>query len=366
MIESSEIEFETGLEHRMVDPAAFGAEDEIDYSLRPKLLDEYIGQDNVKENLRIYIQAAKNRGESLDHVLLYGSPGLGKTTLSAIIAHEMGVNFRVTSGPAIGKPGDLVAILTNLSPGDVLFIDEIHRMSREIEEVLYSAMEDFAVDIIIGKGPSARSIRVDLNRFTLVGATTRAGQLTSPLRDRFGIIQRLELYDKEQLMEIILRSSVILGIACDKDGAEEMAKRSRGTPRIANRLLKRVRDYAEVVGEGRITADIADIALDRMEIDRIGLDKMDKRMLEMLIKGYNGGPAGLETLASAIGEEAVTLEDVCEPYLMQLGFIARTPRGRCATRLAYEHLGFTYPADRKNEQFDSGQTTLFDKKADDK
>ncbi|MBP0954391.1 MAG: Holliday junction branch migration DNA helicase RuvB [Oscillospiraceae bacterium] len=366
MIESSEIEFETGLEHRMVDPAAFGAEDEIDYSLRPKLLDEYIGQDNVKENLRIYIQAAKNRGESLDHVLLYGPPGLGKTTLSAIIAHEMGVNFRVTSGPAIGKPGDLVAILTNLSPGDVLFIDEIHRMSREIEEVLYSAMEDFAVDIIIGKGPSARSIRVDLNRFTLVGATTRAGQLTSPLRDRFGIIQRLELYDKEQLMDIILRSSQILSIACDKDGAEEMAKRSRGTPRIANRLLKRVRDYAEVVGEGRITADIADIALDRMEIDRIGLDKMDKRMLEMLIKGYNGGPAGLETLASAIGEEAVTLEDVCEPYLMQLGFIARTPRGRCATRLAYEHLGYKYPADRKNEQPDSGQTTLFDKKADDK
>lgn len=349
MIETGDIEFE----ERVISPSAIsGDEDEIDYSLRPKALKDYIGQDKVKENLDIFIKAAKRRNEPLDHVLLYGPPGLGKTTLAAIIAHEMGVNIRITSGPAINKPGDLAAILTNLKENDVLFIDEIHRMSREIEEVLYSAMEDYAVDIIMGKGPAANSIRIDLEKFTLVGATTRAGQLTSPLRDRFGIIQRLELYSEQQLMDIVLRSSVILGVFCDKDGAKEIARRSRGTPRIANRLLKRVRDFAEVIGGGQITGDIASIALDRMEIDHLGLDTMDKRMLEMLIKGYNGGPVGLDTLAAAIGEESVTLEDVCEPYLMQLGFIARTPRGRCATALAYKHLGIA----QKN---DNGQQSLF-------
>lgn len=337
MIETGEFDFE----NRLVAPTVINEEKEdVDYSLRPKTLSEYIGQDKVKENLSIYIEAAKKRGEALDHVLLYGPPGLGKTTLSAIIAHEMGVNFRVTSGPAIEKPGDLAALLTNLQEGDVLFIDEIHRLSRAIEEVLYPALEDFCIDIIIGKGPAARSIRIDLPRFTLVGATTRAGQLTSPLRDRFGVIQRLELYTKEELAEIIMRSAVILGVGCDREGALELASRSRGTPRIANRFLKRVRDYADVMGDGYITKEIASVALDRMEVDPLGLDSLDKRMLEMIIKGYNGGPVGLETLASAIGEEAVTLEDVCEPYLMQLGFIARTPRGRCATDLAYKHLGF--------------------------
>ncbi len=337
MIETGEFDFE----NRLVAPTVINEEKEdVDYSLRPKTLSEYIGQDKVKENLSIYIEAAKKRSEALDHVLLYGPPGLGKTTLSAIIAHEMGVNFRVTSGPAIEKPGDLAALLTNLQEGDVLFIDEIHRLSRAIEEVLYPALEDFCIDIIIGKGPAARSIRIDLPRFTLVGATTRAGQLTSPLRDRFGVIQRLELYTKEELAEIIMRSAVILGVGCDREGALELASRSRGTPRIANRFLKRVRDYADVMGDGYITKEIASVALDRMEVDPLGLDSLDKRMLEMIIKGYNGGPVGLETLASAIGEEAVTLEDVCEPYLMQLGFIARTPRGRCATDLAYKHLGF--------------------------
>lgn len=343
-------------ENRIVSPsAASSLEDDSDYSLRPKTLNEYIGQDKVKENMSVFIKAALNRGEPLDHVLLYGPPGLGKTTLSAIIANELGVNIRITSGPAIEKPGDLAALLTNLNEGDVLFIDEIHRMSRAIEEVLYPAMEDFVLDIIIGKGPSARSMRVDLHKFTLVGATTRAGQLTSPLRDRFGIIQRLELYTHEQLSDIIMRSAVILGIACDREGAMEIAKRSRGTPRIANRLLRRVRDFAEVIGGGQITGDIANVALNRLEIDALGLDSLDKRFLEMLIKGYNGGPAGLETLASSIGEEAVTLEDVCEPYLMQLGFLARTPKGRCATALAYRHMGYSVPKDTAN-----GQISLFE------
>ena len=346
MIETGEFD----LENRIVAPSQIKQDttDDIDVSLRPKTLAEYIGQQKVKENLKIYIEAAKKRGDSLDHVLLYGPPGLGKTTLSAIIAHEMGVNIRITSGPAIEKPGDLAALLTNLQEGDVLFIDEIHRLSRSIEEVLYPALEDFALDIIIGKGPAARSIRIDLPKFTLIGATTRAGQLTSPLRDRFGVIQRLELYSTDELCDIIMRSAVILGGACDKDGALELASRSRGTPRIANRFLKRVRDFADVMGNGVITRDIAKIALDRMEVDSLGLDNLDKRMLTMIIKGYNGGPVGLDTLASAIGEESVTLEDVCEPYLMQLGFIARTPRGRCATELAYKHLGF----------LKDGQTTL--------
>lgn len=337
MIETGDMEFES----RTVAPQFTESDNEIEYSLRPQTLQEYIGQDKVKEILSVYIEAAKRRGEPLDHVLLYGPPGLGKTTLAGIIAHEMGANLRITTGPAIEKPGDLAALLTNLSENDVLFIDEIHRLSRSIEEILYPALEDNALDIVIGKGPSARSIRVDLEKFTLVGATTRAGQLTSPLRDRFGIIHRLELYSFDQLSDIIRRSAGILGIKCDFDGAMEIAKRSRGTPRIANRLLKRVRDFAEVMGDGTITSEIAAIALNRLEIDSLGLDSLDKRMLEMLIKGYNGGPAGLETLASAIGEEAITLEDVCEPFLMRLGFLARTPRGRVATKLAYAHLGFS-------------------------
>lgn len=337
MIESSDFDFE----NRIVAPEAIRQDviDDIDVGLRPKSLSEYIGQTKAKENLSIYIEAAKKRGDVLDHVLLYGPPGLGKTTLSTIIAHEMGVNIRTTSGPAIEKPGDLAALLTNLQDGDVLFIDEIHRLSRAVEEVLYPALEDYSLDIIVGKGPAARSIRLDLNRFTLVGATTRAGQLTAPLRDRFGVVLRLELYSQEELCDIIMRSSVILGIPCDKSGAMELASRSRGTPRIANRFLKRARDYAEVMGNGRLTKDIVRIALDRMEVDELGLDNLDRRLLHMIITGYGGGPVGLETLAAAIGEEAVTLEDVCEPYLLQLGFLSRTKSGRCATDLAYKHLG---------------------------
>ena len=326
-------------ESRMVAPEFTREDVDVEYSLRPKTLEDYIGQEKVKENLSIYIQAAKERGEALDHVLLYGPPGLGKTTLSNIIANEMNVNIRVTSGPAIEKPGDLAALLTNLNQNDVLFIDEIHRLSRAVEEVLYPAMEDFALDIIIGKGPAARSIRLDLPHFTLVGATTRAGQLTSPLRDRFGMLLRLELYTPEQLCQIILRSAGILEISCEPEGALELAKRARGTPRVANRLLKRVRDFAQVLGNGVITKEIVQVALERLEIDELGLDTNDIRMLTTIIRNYGGGPVGLETLAAAMGEEAVTLEDVCEPYLMQLGFLSRTPRGRCVTQLAYKHLG---------------------------
>lgn len=330
---------EMDFENRIMAPDYASEDGDAEFSLRPKTLSEYIGQEKVKENMSVFIQAAKGRGEPLDHVLLYGPPGLGKTTLSNIIANEMNVNMRITSGPAIEKPGDLAALLTNLAPNDILFIDEIHRLSRAVEEVLYPAMEDYALDIIIGKGPSARSIRIDLPHFTLIGATTRAGQLTSPLRDRFGVIQRLELYTVDELCMIVQRSAGILNIPCDKKGAFELARRSRGTPRIANRLLKRVRDFAQVMGDGTITQDVASMALDRLEIDHIGLDSIDRRMLEVIIKHYNGGPVGLETLAAAIGEESVTLEDVYEPYLMQIGFLARTPRGRCATPQAYTHLG---------------------------
>ena len=320
----------------------YSAEDDTETSLRPKTFDEYIGQEKAKEVLKIYIDAAKKRGDPLDHVLLYGPPGLGKTTLSNIIATELGVNLRITSGPAIEKQGDLAALLSNLNEGDVLFIDEIHRISRNIEEILYPAMEDFALDIIIGKGPAARSIRLPLPKFTLIGATTRAGQLTTPLRDRFGVLLRLELYSPDELATIVRRSAGILGVPISEDGALEIASRSRGTPRIANRLLKRVRDYAEVKGDGEITLKMAQDALKMLEIDELGLDETDRRMLSTIIKFYDGGPVGLETLSATVGEESVTLEDVYEPYLMQIGFLSRTPRGRCATRLAYEHLGISY------------------------
>ena len=330
-------------ESRLVTPEFSGEDENIEVSLRPRTLNDYIGQDKVKENLKIYIDAAKARGESLDHVLLYGPPGLGKTTLSGIIAAEMGVDIRVTSGPAIEKQGDLAALLTNLNDGDVLFIDEIHRLSRQVEEILYPAMEDGAIDIIIGKGPSARSIRLELPKFTLVGATTRAGQLSAPLRDRFGMILRLEMYTPDQLASIVQRSADLLGIGIEPAGAMEIATRSRGTPRIANRLLKRARDFAEVMGNGIITKDIADIALGRMEIDPLGLDNIDRLLLTAMIKNYNGGPVGLDTIAAAIGEESVTIEDVYEPYLMQIGFLSRTPRGRVVTPAGYKHLGIPYP-----------------------
>ena len=343
-------DFETILEDRVIMPEYSAQDGETEISLRPKTLGEYVGQQKAKENLKIYIDAARQRRESLDHVLLYGPPGLGKTTLAGIVANEMNVNIRVTSGPAIEKPGDLAALLTGLEEGDILFIDEIHRLSRAVEEILYPAMEDYALDIIIGKGPSARSIRLDLKKFTLIGATTRAGQLSAPLRDRFGVLLRLELYTPEELCSIIRRSAGLLEIDCEQEGAFEIARRSRGTPRIANRLLKRVRDFAEVLGDGNITKEIADKALLRLEIDDMGLDSIDRRMLETIIKTYNGGPVGLETLAAAIGEETVTLEDVYEPYLMQIGFLSRTPRGRCTTAAACEHLNLK-PQTKDNGQF---------------
>ena len=330
---------ESDYENRIVSPTEIMGENGDDNPLRPKTLDDYIGQDKAKKNLAVFIEAAKQRDETLDHVLLYGPPGLGKTTLSKIIANELGVNFRITSGPAIQKPGELAAILTNLNNGDVLFIDEIHRINRSVEEVLYPAMEDFAIDVITGKGTMAVSYHIPLPHFTLVGATTRAGQLTAPLRDRFGVMLRLELYTPEELATIVNRSASILDIPIEPDGALEIASRSRGTPRIANRMLKRVRDFAQVLSNGVITLNTARIALDRLEIDELGLDSNDRRMLRAIVDFYKGGPVGLETLAAAIGEEAVTIEDVIEPYLMQIGFLSRTPRGRCITRAGCLHLG---------------------------
>ena len=339
-IDFSESGFET--EEPLV-TTSLTRDDEAEGSLRPRTLSEYIGQKKANGNLEIFIQAAKMRGEPLDHVLLHGPPGLGKTTLSGIIANEMGVNIRITSGPAIEKPGDLAALLTNLQENDILFVDEIHRLNRSVEEILYPAMEDFAIDIIIGKGPSANSIRLDLPRFTLIGATTRAGQLSAPLRDRFGVTLRLELYTPEELALIVSRSAGILGVPIEAEGAMEIARRSRGTPRIANRMLRRVRDFAQVRAGGVITREVADQALSALEVDYLGLDAVDRRMLTSIIEHYGGGPVGLETLAATINEEAVTLEDVYEPYLMQMGFLTRTPRGRCVTRRAYEHLGLPVP-----------------------
>lgn len=336
------ISYSNDEEEQIITSTSILPEDANEGSLRPRTLSEYIGQKKAKDNLSVFIEAAKMRREPLDHVLLHGPPGLGKTTLAGIIANEMGVNMRITSGPAIEKPGDLAALLTNLQENDILFVDEIHRLNRSVEEILYPAMEDYAIDIIIGKGPSANSIRLDLPKFTLIGATTRSGQLTAPLRDRFGVTLRLELYTPEELQRIIERSAVILCISIESDGAEEIARRSRGTPRIANRLLRRVRDFAQVCADGVITKTVADEALTRLDVDRLGLDALDRRMLRSIIEFYGGGPVGLETLAATINEESVTLEDVYEPYLLQQGFLNRTPRGRCVTKKAYDLLGIEY------------------------